>query len=157
MFDGSDQLACGTLNTCSECGAPATAELNCQTGFDECLALEFTSAEFFAVHHLMVATFMLQHSSKLSREGWLAMRQLLREILVENKSPQEMRKQNKSAVNSGNRKWKIPSISGAPIIGCVPWAKTILDVRRESAEPYCADIAAWARASLADAAGLEPE
>ena len=138
-------------NTCPECGAPSTPELNCQSAFDNCLVMEFTNADFGAVHHLTVATYMLQHSSKLSLEGWLSMRGLLREFLVENKSPLEVRRTNRSLVDSGKRTWKFSSPDGLPKIGQVRWTMTILDVRMEPAELYCADINKWAAAVLADA------
>jgi len=136
------------MTVCPECGAKSTPEISCQTIFDECLIKEFTEPDFGAVHHLTVAAYMLQHSSKLSREGWLSMRQLLREFLVEHKSPSQVRRQNKSMVDSGKRKWKITSRDGLPKITRVNWTKTILDVRLDNSEAYCADVTAWARAAL---------
>lgn len=144
------------INTCPECGALVTAELSCQSVFDECLAKEFANAGFGAVHHLTVAAYMLQHSSKLSRDGWLSMRQLLREFLVENKPPAEVRRKNKSVVDNSRRTWKITSRDGLAIIDNLPWTKTILDVRLDIAENYCADISEWARAVLANAEQVEP-
>jgi hypothetical protein len=138
------------MTFCPECGATATPDISCQTIFDECLIKEFTDPDFGAVHHLTVAAYMLQHSSKLSREGWLSMRELLREFLVENKSPQQIRRQNRAMVDSGNRKWKITSSDGLPKITLTNWTKTILDVHLDSAESYCADVSAWARAALDD-------
>jgi len=138
--------------TCPECGAPDTL---CQTRFDEFLVLEFTDAGYGAVHHLTVATYMLQHSGKLTREGWLFERDLLREFLVENKPPAFIRKQNKDLVDSGKRKFKIKSRDGLPVINKTTWTKTILDVRVENAEEYCEDINAWAKAVLEDTDGLE--
>ena len=70
---------------CPECGAPDNL---CQTRFDEFLALEFSDMRYGAVHNLTVATFMLQHSSRMSKEGWLYERDLLREFIVEKKSPE---------------------------------------------------------------------
>ena len=137
---------------CPECGAPETL---CQTRFDEFLALEFTDAGYGAVHHLTVATYMLQHSSKLTREGWLHERELLREFLVENKLPAFIRKQNKDLVDSGKRTFKIKSRDGKPVINKSTWTKTILDVRAENAEVYCADVSVWARAVLEEAQGLK--
>lgn len=134
--------------TCPECGAPGT---QCQTRFDEFLVLEFTDAGYGAVHHLTVAAYMLQHSSKLTREGWLHMRELLREFLVENKSPAFIRKQNRDVVDGGKRGFKITSRSGERLIAKSEWTRTICDVRAETAGFYCADIEAWARAVLADA------
>ncbi len=136
---------------CPECGAP---EVLCQTRFDEFLALEFTDAGYGAVHHLTVTTYMLQHSSKLTREGWLHERELLREFLVENKPPAFIRKQNRDLVDSGKRTFKIKSRDGLPVINKTTWVKTILDVRVENAEDYCADVSAWAMAVLEDAQGL---
>ena len=137
---------------CPECGAPDSL---CQTRFDELLVLEFTDAGYGAVHHLTVATYMIQHSSKLTREGWLFERDLLREFLVENKPPAFIRKQNKDLVDSGKRKFKIKSRDGLPVTNKTTWTKTILDVRVENAKDYCEDVTAWARSALEDAQGLE--
>ena len=137
---------------CPECGA---SDDLCQTRFDEFLVLEFTDAGYGAVHHLTVATFMIQHSSKLTREGWLFERDLLREFLVENKPPAFIRKQNKDVVDSGKRKFKIKSRDGLPVINKTTWTKTILDIRVENAEAYCEDVTAWARSVLEDTQGLK--
>ncbi|MEO7838750.1 MAG: DUF5946 family protein [Anaerolineales bacterium] len=133
---------------CPECGAP---EPLCKERFDEFLVLEFTDAGHGAVHHLTVATYMLQHSSKLTREGWMYERELLNEFLVENKLPAFIRKQNKDLVDSGKRKFKIKSRDGLPVINKTTWTKTILDVRTENADVYCEDVTAWARSALEDA------
>ena len=136
---------------CPECGAH---EKLCQSRFDEFLALEFSDADYGAVHHLTVATFMLQHSSRLTREGWQHERDLLREFLIEKKSPALIRKQNKNVVDSGKRSFKITSKTGKPVIEKSAWAQTILNVRTDNAEIYCADITAWAHAVLEECAGL---
>jgi len=62
------------IANCPECGATDVA---CEIRFNEFLILEFTDPGFGEVHHLTVATYMLQHSSKLTRQGWLQMRDLL--------------------------------------------------------------------------------
>jgi hypothetical protein len=133
---------------CPECGAPDNL---CQTRFDEFLILEFTDAGYGAVHHLTVATYMVQHSSKMTREGWLYERDLLREFLVENKSPSLIRKQIKDTVDSGKRTFKFKSKDGVPVINKTMWTKTILDVRAENAEVYCEDVTVWARSVLEEA------
>ena len=134
---------------CPECGAE-----NCQARFDEFLVLEFTDAVYGAVHHLTVAAYMLQHSSKLTREGWLHMRWLLKEFLVDNKSPAFIRKQNKDLVDSGKRKFKIASKDGWPVISKTTWTKTILDVRVDNAPIYCDDVTVWARSVLMESNGI---
>ena len=133
---------------CPECGA--TGDL-CKSRFDEFLALEFSDMGYGAVHNLTVATYMIQHSSKLSLEGWLYERELLREFIVEKKSPSLIRQQVKDAVDSGKRTFKFKSKDGRPVINKTAWTKTILDVRAENAEVYCEDVTAWARSVLDDA------
>lgn len=135
------------MTNCPECGAPASA---CETRFNEFLVLEFTDAGYGAVHHLTVAAYMLQHSSKLTREGWLYERDLLRKFLVENQPPAFIRRQNKDFVDSGKRKFKFTSKDGLPIISKTTWAKTILNVRADDAETYCADVTVWAKSVLAE-------
>lgn len=130
---------------CPECGA--TDNL-CKTRFDEFLVLEFTDPGYGAVHNLTVATYMLQHSSKISKEGWLYERDLLREFIVEKKSPSLIRQQVKDSVDSGKRTFKFKSKDGVPVINKSAWTKTILDVRAENAEMYCEDINAWAMSVL---------
>jgi hypothetical protein len=140
------------MSSCPECGV---IDNLCHSRFDEFLVLEFTDPGYGAVHHLTVTAYMVQHSSKLTREGWLFERNLLREFLVENKPPAYIRKQNKEVVDSGKRNFKIKSRDGKPVIGKTTWSKTILDVRAENAEVYCEDISAWARSVLEEAESLK--
>ena len=139
---------------CPECGA---LDSLCKTRFDEFLILEFTDAGYGAVHHLTVAAFMVQHSSKMTREGWLFERNLLREFLIENKPPAYIRTQNRDVVDSGKRKFKIKSRDGKPVINKNTWRKTILDVRAENADVYCEDITAWAMSVLEEAEAIPIE
>lgn len=140
------------MMNCPECGAPDSL---CQTRFDEFLVLEFTDPGYGAVHNLTVATYMLQHSSKMSREGWQHERDLLREFIVEKKSPSLIRQQVKDSVDSGKRTFTFKSKDGKPVINKATWRKTILDVRTENADVYCEDINAWARSVLEEAQELE--
>ncbi|MBE0672359.1 MAG: hypothetical protein IH588_17425 [Anaerolineales bacterium] len=128
---------------CPECGAT-----DCRSRFDEFLALEFTDMGYGAVHNLTVAAYMLQHSSKLTKEGWMYERDLLREFVVEKKSPSLIRQQVKNSLDSGKRTFKFKSKDGKPVINKTSWTKTIPDVRTENAEVYCADVTAWARSVL---------
>lgn len=137
---------------CPECGTPDNL---CQTRFDEFLVLEFTDPGYGAVHNLTVCTFMVQHSSRMSREGWIYERGLLREFVVEKKSPSLIRQQIKDSVDSGKRTFTFKSKTGVPVINKTTWTKTILDVRAENAEVYCEDIHAWAKAVLEDAEAIE--
>ena len=136
---------------CPECGAPDSA---CEACFNECLVKEFEDAAYGVVHHLTVAAYMLQHSSKLTREGWLHERNLLREFLVEDKLPAFVRQQNKDLVDNGKRTFKIKSRDGKPVIKRTVWTKTILDIHMDNAEEYCEDVTAWANSVLEDVNGL---
>jgi len=97
---------------------------------------------------------MIQHSSKMTREGWQYERDLLREFIIENKSPQAVRKQIKDTVDSGKRTFKFKSKTGVPVIDKTTWQRTILDVRAENAQVYREDIKAWAKSVLEDVEGL---
>lgn len=132
---------------CPDCGVPNNA---CETRFHECLVKEFEDAAYGAVHHLTVAAYMLQHSSQLTREGWLHKRELLREFLVENKPPAFIRQQNRDLVDSEKRTFKIRLKDAKPVINKTAWMRTILDVRTENAEIYCEDVIAWAKFVLED-------
>ncbi len=141
------------MHPCPECGAP---DALCQSRFDEFLALEFSDPGGYGfVHNLTVAAYMVQHSSRLTREGWLFERSLLREFLIEGKSPALARQESREALDSGKRQFKIKSTTGQPVIAKTDWKKTICDVRDENAEVYCADVEMWARAALEEAEKIE--
>jgi len=131
---------------CPECGA---AEAACGARFHECLALEFQNPGCGAVHHLTVIAYTLQHSSQLTREGWLHQCELWRQFIVENKPPDFIRTQNKG-LDSGKRTFKIKSSDGNPVISKTAWAKTILDVQMDDDGTYCEDVKAWAKSVLDD-------
>lgn len=139
---------------CPECGATDSA---CENRFHEFIIKEFEDAGYGIVHHLTVAAYMLQHSSKLTKEGWLFERGLLREFLIEKKPPAYIRKQNRDVVDSGKRTFKIAEKDGLPKISRTKWTKTIMNVRMENAEVYCADVEAWAMSVLGEAEMVEIE
>lgn len=134
---------------CPECGVA------CEAHYNECLVKEFTDAGYGAVHHLTVAAYMVQHSSKLTKEGWCFERGLLREFLIDKKPPSYIRKQNRDVVDSGKRTFKITEKNGLPKISRTHWTKTILDVRMENADVYCTDVQAWAMSVLGEAEKTE--
>jgi hypothetical protein len=141
------------MNPCPECSAP---ESLCQSRFEEFLSLEFSDPTFYgSVHNLTVAAYMVQHSSRLTKAGWLFERSLLREFLIEGKSPALVRQESRDALDSGKRQFKIKSKTGQPVISRTAWTKTILNVRAENAKIYCADIEIWARSVLEDAETVE--
>lgn len=132
---------------CDECGAP---DNTCEEHFNECLAKEFEDPLYGRVHNLTVSTFMLQHSSRLTREGWIYERDLLREFIVSGKSPETIREERRDQVDSGKRTFKIKSRTGQPVIPRTSWSKTVLDLRLDNPVNYCEDVIAWASATLFD-------
>ncbi|HTP01942.1 MAG TPA: DUF5946 family protein [Anaerolineales bacterium] len=132
---------------CDECGAP---DKTCEARFHECLAREFENPAFGRVHNLTVSAYMLQHSSKLTSEGWLYERDLLREFIINDMPPEQVRKERKDEVDGGKRAFTIKSRTGQPVIARMEWSKTILDVRLEGSRQYCEDVIIWASATLAD-------
>ena len=132
---------------CEECGAPDQA---CEARFHELLAREFEDPGYGKVHQLTVSAYMLQHSSKLTREGWLYERDLLRQFLAGSKSPEQIRKESKDLVDSSKRTFRIKSRDESPVIPRRKWSKTILDVRLGNVQEYCEDVTAWTRATLED-------
>ncbi len=138
---------------CAECGAP---DNDCEARFNECIAREFEDRAYSRVHHLTVSAYMLQHSSKLTREGWLYERDLLREFLLGGKPPEVIRKERSAQVDGGQRTFKIKSRTDLPIIPSVRWTKTVVEVRTDDPQQYCEDVIAWASATLADSELIDP-
>ncbi len=132
---------------CTECGAP---DNTCEQHFNECLARDFEDPRYGRVHNFTVSAYMLQHSSKLTREGWLYERDLLREFILGGKSPEQIRGESRDFVDSGKRTFKIKSRTGQPVIPQVRWSKTVLDVRIDNPADYSEDVLAWASATLLD-------
>jgi hypothetical protein len=126
---------------CPECGA---VDDLCKSRFEEFLVLEFTDPGYGAVHHLTVTAYMLQHSSHLTREGWLYERDLLKEFIIDNKPPALVQEQRRHLLDSGKRTFKVKSKDGQPVIRKSTWTRTILDVRMEDSKSYCEDVIAWA-------------
>ncbi len=132
---------------CAECGAP---DNRCEERFNECLAKEFEDPRYGRVHNFTVSAYMLQHSSRLTREGWLYERDLLREFILGGKPPEDIRNERQGILDSGKRTFKIKSKTGQPVISHTDWSKTVLDVRLDNPTDYCEDIIAWASSTLLD-------
>jgi hypothetical protein len=143
---------------CPECGAlsgaPGTEEDSCTDRFHRFLILEFGDPEYGAVHHLTVATYMLQHPSRLSRKGWLEMRALLARFLEEGISPQAMRAEMRAEVDRGQRTWSLVKGPRMELPEGFSWSLTILSVDDRNAAQYRLDVERWARQALADAAAI---
>jgi hypothetical protein len=142
---------------CPECGAGFPPGEECVDRFNACLALEFENpGSYGAVHHLTVATYMLQHPSRYSREGWLATRKLLVDFLRNGKTTEQVRRENRRRFEGGNKTWSMTKGERIQGLEEVSWSRTIGDVRLENPQVYCADVERWAQSFLEDTEEILP-
>ncbi|MGZ3673268.1 MAG: DUF5946 family protein [Ktedonobacterales bacterium] len=137
---------------CPQCGAKYSTDETCEDRFNLGQAREMTDPASFAVHHLSVPCFMLQHN-RYSHDGWIQVRQMLTRFLA-GLTPDEARRDRRKAVDSGNRTYsftKGPKLAG---VESIAWTYTIADVRLDTAEHYCADVWAWAAQVVRDSEEL---
>jgi hypothetical protein len=139
-------------SVCLQCGATFNGDETCEGWFTAGQVKEGDDPAYCAVHHLSVASHMLQHNA-YSREGWLITRDLLAQFIA-GLTPQEARRRMRHTMDSGNRSFSLtrgPKLDGVEDIA---WMRTVADVRLDTAEHYCADVREWATSVLADSAGL---
>jgi len=141
--------------TCQECGAPCSHEVNCTARFHRFMALEMTSPAYGAVHHLTVAAYMLQHPSQLSKRGWQEMRELLRQIVLDDLRPSTVRTQRRSEFDSRKRDWSLSKGQRMMLPATFVWTLTILNVDASTSEQYCREVERWARQVFIDASSLD--
>jgi hypothetical protein len=125
---------------------------NCEKYIHQMLYWENEKAVRGRVHHLAVLGYHLQHPSLYSPEGLKYSLQLLLDLLEGGVSPQQVRKQRGSEVDSRQRKWKITGKPGT--LGAythpVNWSLTAQDVVNAGADQYIDKVQAWAHSILAD-------
>lgn len=140
---------------CPLCGATLPDGTTCQEQFDLSQLKEIEQSENYAVHHLSVLCYMLQHNV-YSRLGWLGARELLSQFVYGGLTPAAARRQNRKKLDSGNRTWSLTKGEKMPGVELVIWSHTIADVRLDTAEHYCADVHSWTESVLADTEHLVP-
>jgi len=125
----------------------------CSNRFWEGQILEGNDPAYYAVHHLSVPAYYLQHNL-YSRAGWLAVHKLLSEFVFEGLTPQLARQKYKHEVDSGKRTFSI--VRGEKLAGVelIDWNATMADVRLDTAEQYCEDVRRWAQQVCEDGAAL---
>lgn len=146
--------------TCPHCGADYATGETCEDRFNASQLQEVADPGYYAVHHLSVPSYMLQHNG-YSREGWILVRRLLTEFLA-GLTPEEARRRYRTAFDGGKRNFSFtrgPKLEG---VDDIAWTRTIADVRLDTAEHYRADVQAWAESIVRDseelmrAIGAEP-
>src|SRR5215210_7893546 len=92
---------------CPECGAAWEGGKTCQDDFHQMLYWESEDPSLWEVHHLMVLCYHLQHPSLYSPAGLNWAKDTLVEFVEQSASTEEVRRHNRTNLDSGNRKWKI--------------------------------------------------
>ena len=139
--------------TCPQCGAVFTTDETCQDRFNVSQLKEIEQPAFYAVHHLSVPCYMLQHNV-YSRQGWLEVRALLEKFVYEGWTPAMARRQYRVSGDSGHRAFSFTRGAKLPGVEDIAWSYTIAQVRLDTAESYCADVRRWAESILADSERL---
>jgi hypothetical protein len=140
-------------SSCPQCGAVFAAGETCQDRFNTSQLKELAEPAYYAVHHLSVPGYMLQHNA-YSREGWIEVRALLAKFMHAGWTPAMARRASRVSADSGHRTWRFTR--GAKLAGVedIVWSYTLADVRLDSAEAYTADVGHWAESILADSEQL---
>jgi len=138
---------------CPKCGAAFATDQTCQDYFNISQLKELEQPAYYAVHHLSVPCYMLQHNV-YSRQGWIEVRKLLAKFVSDGWTPAMARRQNRISADSGHRDWSYTK--GAKLAGVenIVWRVTIADVQLATAERYCADVKLWAESVLTDSEAL---
>src|SRR4030066_27450 len=139
--------------SCSQCGASFAQDETCQNRFNASQLIEIEQPTYYAVHHLSVPCYMLQHNL-YSLQGWMVAKELLDQFINHGLTPQTARKQYRDRSDNANRKWSITRGEKLPGFEQIAWSRTIADVRLDTPEHYCADVRSWAMSILADSESL---
>jgi hypothetical protein len=143
-----------SLDKCPSCGAQFPSGETCRERFEYCLTLDYEQPESYgAVHHLVVACYMLQHN-EYTRRGWLEARALVADAIHHGTAPTELRKRNRQRFDSSQREWKLTLGEKMAGVDSIQWTRTIADIRLDSAEAYAETVRLWAQAVLADTADI---
>lgn len=133
--------------TCPECGSAWTDGNTCQDHFHQMLFWEHENPANGVVHHLLVLSYRLQHPSLYSPEGLNEARRLLEAFLEQGVTPEQARKRNRVAMDSGKRKFKITGTPASHGVYHHPiqWSMTAAEVTARGVHDYCDSVRAWAR------------
>jgi hypothetical protein len=135
--------------TCPQCSALLPDGTTCRELFDYSQLKEIEQPENYALHHLSLLCYMLQHNI-YARTGWLGGRDLLNQFVYRGLTPASARRQNRKKLDSRKRDWSLTKGEKLPGVESVKWTFTIADVRLDTAEHYTADVRRWAESVLAD-------
>ena len=96
-----------TTGVCPECGAAWQNGKSCEEDFHQMLYWESEDPALWEVHHLMVLCYHLQHPSLYSPEGLTWAKDTLVDLVEHDVTTGEIRRRNRTGLDSANRKWKV--------------------------------------------------
>lgn len=143
------------LMPCPACGAIPRGGWTCETAFHQALAWDYINEHgAWAVHHLTVLCYQLQHPQRYSPEGLAWARTQIGMIIEQGLPPREALRAVPGVFESPqaglfaapNRKVKITSTPER--YGAYPrqpsWTMTIIDCVSDGPEVYAERVRAWA-------------
>lgn len=105
-----------------------------------------------AAHHLLVATYMLQHPSRFTAAGQRGFAAVLTAVIEGNLSPQELRALNRGRFDQVNRDWRVTRDTPAPP-ELRRWQMTIASVLGGGPAELPERVWRWARSVHAELSG----
>ena len=139
--------------SCPQCKAILPAAETCEGRFYTGQLKEIEQPEYYAVHHLSVPCYMLQHNA-YAREGWLEVRKLLARFIYDGWTPDMARREFRTSAASRQRNWRFTKGPKLPGVEEITWRFTVAALRLERADHYCADVRRWAECILLDSEQL---
>ena len=137
---------------CPECGAALADGRTCAGDFHQLLFWENEEPARGTVHHLMVLCYHLQHPSLYSAEGLAHARRLLDDFVNGGLSPEEARRRQRAAVDSGGRGWSVTARPGNQGAYQRPpaWQLRAQDVVAGGPDHYLENVRRWAGVIVRD-------
>jgi hypothetical protein len=136
-----------STSICPECGAVLLDGTTCETHFHQMLFWETENPANWAVHHLTVLCYHLQHPGIYSQDGLENGKQLLTSFVRDAISTTEIRRTSRAKVNSRNRTWKITARPDSKGVYAHPpaWTMRAADVVARGSDRYCDSVRQWAQ------------
>lgn len=149
---------------CQECGASLPSDGDCWNRVYELLEIEGRALASLdpeaakRAHFFAVATYQLQHSSRLTLPILLQLQTCVAEMLAPNARPIEEMRRDLSRTTNGSQRVtnRAPAGDRSHVPGWPQqWSITVVDIVTASDNAYPAEVARWARATLHDIARAE--
>jgi hypothetical protein len=146
---------------CSECGAVLPAGGECWSRVNDLLEIEtrtLASVDREAAlraHFFAIATYQLQHPSRLTLPTLERLRDAIAEMLAPNARPvEDLRRDIARATNGSQRVARRAPAGDRSHVPHWPrqWSMTVADVIAAPDDAYPAEVARWAQATLSDLA-----